>query len=108
MKSNVASIGLVEFQQQAALQRLRDPRTLDFTTLRLTEEAGEVAGVVKQFARKNKTTMGKRDTARLKDEMGDVLHALAILADVAGLELSEIAAQSLKKQTPKLKKKKGR
>lgn len=91
------------FQSNATRQRKNDPRTLDYATLRLTEEAGEVAGVVKRFARKDKLTMGKRDLARLKDEMGDVLHALAILADVAGLELSEIAADSLNKQKPKKK-----
>lgn len=86
------------YQLEASSQRPRDPDTLDFTTLRLTEEAGEVAGVVKRIARKQKRQIGNRDRAKLQDEMGDVLHSLAKLAEAAGFNLEGIAAQSLAKQ----------
>ena len=86
------------FQSTAAGQRQSEPDTLDFTTLRLTEEAGEVAGVVKRIARKQREDVSKTHMKKLKDEMGDVLHALSKLADAAGLSLDEIAKQSLRKQ----------
>ena len=92
---------LAQFQKRAGNDRTNEPITIDYTAVRLAEEAGEVLGVAKRHMRKIYTGnahMTKRDTARLQDEMGDVLHALSKLADAAGLDLEEIARQSLDKQ----------
>ena len=99
-----------DYQAQARKHRRHEPHTLDYTALRLTEEAGEVAGVVKRIVRKDPagypSSMGQAHTKHLADEMGDVLHALSTLADAAGFDLGEIAVASLKKQAPKKKRKK--
>ncbi len=86
------------YQNTTRAQRLHEPQTLDYTALRLTEEAGEVAGVVKRIARKNRDEITKGHRQRLQDEMGDLLHSLAKLANAAGLSLDDIAKQSLRKQ----------
>lgn len=96
---------LSTFQTRARDQRLNDPTTLDFTVLRLVEEAGEVAGVTKRISRRNQVdgfgVTNPVQWSRLKDEMGDVLHSLSKAADAAGLSLEEIAVEALKKQDRK-------
>jgi NTP pyrophosphatase (non-canonical NTP hydrolase) len=91
---------LDEFQFHASMQRLdRDQATLEYGALRLCEEAGEVAGVVKRLTQINYT--GKKRAEDLLDEMGDVLHSLAKLANIAGFDLERVAQASLEKQDRK-------
>jgi NTP pyrophosphatase (non-canonical NTP hydrolase) len=73
-----------------------------FFGLRLAEETGEVIGVVKRHSfRRPGKPLDEKEKSALEDEMGDVLHSLAQLAESAGLSLSQIAYQSLLKQAAK-------
>lgn len=92
------------FQLYASEQRTREPRTIEYCGIRLTEEAGEVAGVVRR-AYNRMATYGIRGSSlttaervKLLDEAGDVLHSLAKLLDVAGISLADVASSSLDKQ----------
>lgn len=91
------------FQLATEGQRMKDPPSIEFATMRLVEEAGEVAGVVKRvmFSYRRELILDiipRSKSDNLKDEMGDVLHALAKLASAAGFSLADIAAASLDKQ----------
>jgi NTP pyrophosphatase (non-canonical NTP hydrolase) len=83
---------------QAGALRTRNPgldsagRLLD-PACGLAEEAGEVLAFVRKHVFQGKPL----DTARLADELGDVLWCLAATADAAGLTLEEIAARNAAK-----------
>lgn len=59
----------------------------------LAEEAGEVLGKV----RKQVYHQYKRDSAAIKDEIGDALWAIAYLSWQLGYSLSEIAGDNIEK-----------
>ncbi len=59
----------------------------------LSEEAGEVLGIVRKERMQNRPM----DAAHLREELGDALWCLAIAARTAGLTLDEIAAANLEK-----------
>lgn len=61
----------------------------------LCEEVGEVAKILKQASDSGEDP----DLKMLEDEMGDVLTALASLANSAGLSLKDISKQALDKWT---------
>lgn len=83
--------------QEAALRTAIYPtsRGVEYCAFGLTNEAGEVAGVIKKFLR------GDYDQAeasrRLKKELGDTMWYLAALAKEAGFTLEEIAADNINK-----------
>lgn len=60
----------------------------------LTEEAGEVAKEFKKEYKNNNNTLSMPAVA---EEMGDVLVALAVLANACGVSLDDIADQALSK-----------
>lgn len=81
--------------------------TPDHMAFGLLEEAGEVAGVMKRIHRRDAEYVESTEWydneatqfayERLKAELGDVLWYTAILADVLGYTLGEIATENLAK-----------
>ncbi len=68
-----------------------------YPALGLASEAGEVAGKVKKVLRDRGDAFGREEIAALRDELGDVLWYVAVLAADLGLSLDEIAARNLAK-----------
>lgn len=70
----------------------------------VAEEAGEVA---KEFKKEYKNNDNTLNTDAVKEEMGDVLVALAVLANAMGLDLDDIVAEALDKWTKRQQEKQG-
>jgi NTP pyrophosphatase (non-canonical NTP hydrolase) len=82
-----------EYQAEAG-QTAHYPRrlsNLDYPTLGLAGEAGEVANIVKKIQRDHDGVVTDEIRGKLKDELGDVLWYISACADELGLTLSEIA-----------------
>lgn len=88
-----------EYQQQATQTALYPKRlsNLEYPTLGLTGEAGEVANIVKKIQRDFGGVITEEIRARLKDELGDVLWYISACADELGLTLEEIAQFNVEK-----------
>lgn len=87
-----------EYQKQAVRTLLLEPgslETLYYLTLGLANEAGEVAGVVKKYIRGDYPQDEVID--RLESELGDVLWYLAVMAEVLGISLNDIAVHNIAK-----------
>ena len=82
-----------EYQSEARQTALYPRRmdNLEYPTLGLTGEAGEVANIVKKIQRDNGGIITDETRLKLKDELGDVLWYISACADELGLTLSEIA-----------------
>ena len=83
--------------QQAALRTLNSKldargQLLD-AAMGLSEEAGEVLGLIR------KRTLAGRDVSdeRLREELGDALWCLAVTANALGMTLSDVAAANQEK-----------
>jgi NTP pyrophosphatase (non-canonical NTP hydrolase) len=86
--------------QKAASATALYPRRLDnleYPTLGLAGEAGEVANIVKKIQRDFGGEINDTIRAKLKDELGDVLWYISACADELGLTLDEIAAFNVEK-----------
>ena len=83
-----------EYQTEASATALypRRMNNLEYPTLGLAGEAGEVANIVKKIQRDHGGVINDEIRAKLKDELGDVLWYISACADDLGLTLSEIAA----------------
>jgi NTP pyrophosphatase (non-canonical NTP hydrolase) len=82
-----------EYQSEARKTALY-PRRLDnleYPTLGLAGEAGEVANIVKKIQRDHDGVLTEEIRAKLKDELGDVLWYIAACADELDLTLAEVA-----------------
>ncbi|HEX8639039.1 MAG TPA: nucleoside triphosphate pyrophosphohydrolase family protein [Pyrinomonadaceae bacterium] len=88
-----------DYQQQAQQTALYPNRlrNLEYPTLGLTGEAGEVANVVKKIQRDYGGAITDEIRAKLKDELGDVLWYISACADELGLTLAEIAEYNVEK-----------
>jgi NTP pyrophosphatase (non-canonical NTP hydrolase) len=88
-----------EYQQQAQQTALYPNRlqNLQYPTLGLAGEAGEVANIVKKIERDFGGEITDETRAKLKDELGDVLWYIAACADELGLTLAEIAEFNVEK-----------
>ena len=82
-----------EYQSKAKETALYPNRlkNLEYPTLGLTGEAGEVANIVKKIQRDYGGIITDEIRAKLKDELGDVLWYISACADELGLTLEEIA-----------------
>lgn len=82
-----------EYQAEAS-QTAHYPKrfsNLEYPTLGLTGEAGEVANIVKKIQRDFDGVLTDEVKGKLKDELGDVLWYISACADELGLTLNEIA-----------------
>jgi NTP pyrophosphatase (non-canonical NTP hydrolase) len=89
-------VTLDEYQRAAARTmnpRLSDSERLVDAAAGLSEEAGEVLGLV----RKHLYMRHQIDRERIKKELGDALWCLAAVATCLGLTLDEVAAKNLEK-----------
>lgn len=87
-----------EYQRTAQLTAIYLERfRVVYPALGLASEAGEVAGKIKKVLRDQGGDFDAAPIEALKDELGDVLWYLAVLAADLGLSLDEIAAQNLDK-----------
>jgi NTP pyrophosphatase (non-canonical NTP hydrolase) len=82
-----------EYQEEAKQTALypRRLQNLEYPTLGLAGEAGEVANIVKKIQRDFGGEITDETRAKLKDELGDVLWYISACADELGLTLAEIA-----------------
>ena len=76
-----------EYQSEASQTALYPRRlsNLEYPTLGLTGEAGEVANVVKKIQRDHGGIINDEIRAKLKDELGDVLWYISACADELGM-----------------------
>lgn len=68
-----------------------------YPALGLGSEAGEVLGKIKKIIRDHDGILTNQMLDNLKNELGDVLWYLTILADYLELDLEEIAEQNISK-----------
>jgi NTP pyrophosphatase (non-canonical NTP hydrolase) len=89
---------LDDFQQAARRTAIYgDRHRVIYPALGLASEVGEVCGKIKKVLRDRGGDLGQLPVAALKDELGDVLWYVAVLAADLGLSLDEIAAHNLDK-----------
>ena len=88
-----------EYQHEASVTALYPRRleNLEYPTLGLAGEAGEVANIVKKIQRDHGGMINDEIRAKLKDELGDVLWYISACADELGITLDEIAAYNVNK-----------
>lgn len=88
-----------EYQSDASVTALypRRLQNLEYPTLGLAGEAGEVANIVKKIQRDHGGVITDETRAKLKDELGDVLWYISACADELGLTLNEIAEYNVQK-----------
>jgi len=86
-----------EYQEQTALTaKYPKEKALDYCTLGLVGEAGEIANKVKKVIRDNRP-VDEAFKADMKAEIGDVLWYVARLADDLGIKLEDIATYNMEK-----------
>ena len=85
--------------QQAAVRTAiyAERHRVVYPALGLASEAGEVAGKIKKVLRDQGGDFASAPRDALRDELGDVLWYLAVLAADLGLSLDEIAERNLDK-----------
>ncbi|HTH51524.1 MAG TPA: nucleoside triphosphate pyrophosphohydrolase family protein [Pyrinomonadaceae bacterium] len=89
-----------ETYQQAASRTALYPRrmsNLEYPTLGLAGEAGEVANIVKKIQRDHGGVLNDEIRGKLKDELGDVLWYISACADELGITLQDIAEYNVDK-----------
>ncbi len=88
-----------EYQKAASVTALYPKRlsNLEYPTLGLAGEAGEVANIVKKIQRDFDGEITDEIREKLKDELGDVLWYISACADELGLTLAEIADFNVEK-----------
>jgi NTP pyrophosphatase (non-canonical NTP hydrolase) len=88
-----------EYQSEAS-KTAHYPRrleNLEYPTLGLAGEAGEVANIVKKIQRDHDGVLKAEIREKLKDELGDVLWYISACAEELDLTLNEIAEFNVKK-----------
>ncbi len=93
------NLSFEEYQKQASETALYPRRfdNLEYPTLGLAGEAGEVANIVKKIQRDFGGEITPEIRAKLKDELGDVLWYVSACADELGLTLEEIVQFNIEK-----------
>jgi NTP pyrophosphatase (non-canonical NTP hydrolase) len=80
-----------------------DRHRVIYPALGLASEAGEVAGKIKKVLRDQGDDFAGAPVEALKDELGDVLWYIAVLAADLGLSLDDIAVHNLDKLGSRLR-----
>lgn len=93
----------VNYQVERDYGHVPSERVHSLAMLGLTEEAGEVAGLMKRQLRNNSRDAGKFTRERYIEELGDVLWYLTACCNCVGTTLEEIWEQN----TDKLKERYG-
>lgn len=88
-----------DYQSAASLTAMYPRRmtNLEYPTLGLAGEAGEVANIVKKIQRDHDGVVTPEIRGKLKDELGDVLWYISACADELGITLTEIAEFNVQK-----------
>jgi NTP pyrophosphatase (non-canonical NTP hydrolase) len=88
-----------EYQSEASQTALYPHRlsNLEYPTLGLTGEAGEVANIVKKIQRDHGGVINDEIREKLTDELGDVLWYISACADELGITLDHIAEYNVRK-----------
>lgn len=88
-----------QYQSEASQTALYPKRlaNLEYPTLGLAGEAGEVANIVKKIQRDHGGIINDEIRGKLKDELGDVLWYISACADELGITLTEIAEYNVEK-----------
>ncbi len=88
-----------EYQSEASKTALYPRRlsNLEYPTLGLAGEAGEVANIVKKIQRDHAGVITDETRGKLLDELGDVLWYISACADELGLTLTEVAEYNVDK-----------
>jgi NTP pyrophosphatase (non-canonical NTP hydrolase) len=88
-----------DYQSEASQTALYPRRlsNLEYPTLGLAGEAGEVANVVKKIQRDHGGVINDEIREKLKDELGDVLWYISACADELGITLEQIAEYNVQK-----------
>src|SRR5213083_1211038 len=99
-----------EYQTEASATALYPRRmsNLEYPTLGLAGEAGEVANIVKKIQRDHGGVINEEIRGKLKDELGDVLWYISACADELGLTLTEIAEYNVEKLARRHNRKNGK
>lgn len=82
-----------EYQKEAMTTQLPSTKNMNYLTLGLTGEAGEIANKAKKIIRDGKEITDED----LASELGDCLWYIAGLADLRGIPLSVIAEKNIEK-----------
>ncbi len=88
-----------EYQSEASQTALypRRMENLEYPTLGLAGEAGEVANIVKKIQRDHGGVINEEIRGKLRDELGDVLWYISACADELDMTLDEIATFNVNK-----------
>lgn len=91
-----------QYQQSTSLTaKYPKEKALDYCTLGLVGEAGEIANKVKKVIRDNRP-VDEAFVADMKAEIGDVLWYVARLADELGISLEDVATYNMNKLLSRL------
>ena len=98
MSQGMAEMRFDDYQKAALSTAIYAERhRVIYPALGLASEAGEVAGKIKKVLRDQDGDFAKAPLAAIKDELGDVLWYVAVLAGDLGLSLDDIAADNVAK-----------
>lgn len=88
-----------EYQNKAGVTAIYPRRysNIEYPTLGLAGEAGEVANIVKKIQRDSGGIITEVTKEKLKDELGDVLWYISACSEELGLTLDEIAKYNIDK-----------
>jgi NTP pyrophosphatase (non-canonical NTP hydrolase) len=90
-----------DYQKQAiTFNIIEDPKYKPISyTLGLTGESGEVAEIIKKLIRNNDFDFSQINVDNLKEELGDILWYIAMLADTFDISLNDVAVTNIDKLT---------